>query len=253
MSAAVVGTSVAGAVAGSLVSSALAPSGGSAGAAAAADPFAGQRPQYQTMLQQLMASGDPATSFLNNTQNPSAMLQPGYNFQSSDPSYKWRLDQGMQATDNKLAASGLNLSGNRMTALMDYAQGSASQEFRDEFNRQTTAYQNTFNNLETDYSNQFSRLAQLSGANSGQPAAAGQILNQGVQAQQAGASAIGNAVGNAVQQGAGYFMNGSAPANGTGTTYGETGSVTPYNFSSGVSDPSYGAGGGGYSFFGYGG
>lgn len=215
MSFAAAAVGIGSAVAGAAVSSALAPSGGGAsGAAAAADPFASQRPQYQQMLQAMMTGKNADGS--------------DYSFQSSDPSYQFRLNQGMTATDRQLAANGFLNSGNRMTALEDYAQGTASAE----------------------YSNQFSRLAQLAGANVGSPAAAGQIMYSGAQQQQAGASAIGNAVGNAVQQGSGYFFNGSTPANGTGTTYGGTGSVTPYNFSSGVSDPSAGVS---YSAFGYGG
>ncbi len=113
----------------------------SQGAAAdAADPFASERPQYQDQLNTLMTG----------------------KFDATDPSYKWRFDQGMEATNRGAAASGMLRSGNRLAALNDYGQGQAS----------------------TEYANQFSRLSQLAGANIGSPAAAGQII-QGNQANSA--------------------------------------------------------------------
>lgn len=90
--------------------------------------------------------------------------QPPQNSFTSDPSYQFRLEQGLEATDRRMAAGGFLNSGNRAAELNNYAQGQASTEFQ----------------------NQFSRLAQLSGANIGSPAAAAQI-----QQQQQAASAAG--------------------------------------------------------------
>jgi hypothetical protein len=75
------------------------------GAAAAADPFASQRPQYQQQLSSLMA--DPS----------SVSKLPGYQFQ---------LDQGVQAVDRAAGAKGMLGSGNRLAELMHYGQGLAS-------------------------------------------------------------------------------------------------------------------------------
>lgn len=66
------------------------------------------------------------------------MLQPGYDFQSSDPSYQWRLNQGLGAVEHSAAANGLLHSGGAMKALNNYAQGAASQEFQNQFARQNT-------------------------------------------------------------------------------------------------------------------
>lgn len=105
----------------------------SQGAAAdAADPFASERGAYQKDLKSLMTG----------------------KFDPTDPSYKWRFDQGMESVNRGAAASGMLRSGNRLAQLMDYGQGQAS----------------------TEYANQFARLSQLAGANIGSPAAAGQII-----------------------------------------------------------------------------
>lgn len=142
------------AVVGGSVVSGLIGSSSSSKAQAAADPFASQRGQYQTMLQNLM-------------KNPTSATQ-------ADPSYQWRLQQGMDATNASLASSGMLNSGNRATALTNYAQNQAS----------------------TEYANMFSRLAQLSGANVGSPSTAGQIAyNQG-QSNAAAAGTLGSQVTN---------------------------------------------------------
>lgn len=54
---------------------------------------------------------------------------------TSDPSYKWRLNQGTEALENSAAARGGLLSGNTAKGITDYAQNAASQEYGNEFNR----------------------------------------------------------------------------------------------------------------------
>lgn len=54
---------------------------------------------------------------------------------TSDPSYQWRLDQGSEALENSAIARGGMLSGNFAKDLTNYAQGAASQEYGNEFNR----------------------------------------------------------------------------------------------------------------------
>jgi hypothetical protein len=178
-----------GAVAAPIVSSIFAPdspSSGAGSASAAADPFAAQRAQYQPQLTSLMNSGDPSA----------AMLRPWYNFRTSDPSYAWRQQQGMDTLQRGLAQTGQTASGNEMAQLQQYGQGQASQEFANEFNRQQSVY-----------GNQYSRLAQLSGALSGSPGIAGQLqANQNMQQQQA-ASALGNTIGGAAGNWLGNYMN----------------------------------------------
>lgn len=53
----------------------------------------------------------------------------------ASPGYKFRLEEGMKALNNNLAASGMLNSGGRIKATNDYAQGQASQEFNNTFNQ----------------------------------------------------------------------------------------------------------------------
>ena len=98
-------------------------SGGSSGggssqptsqAAQIADPFAAQRPQYQSMLQQLMT-------------NPASI--------QGSPGYQFQMDQGLQAVNRNEAAKGMLGSGNRLQELMQYGQGLASQDYNNQFLR----------------------------------------------------------------------------------------------------------------------
>jgi hypothetical protein len=96
---------VAGSVAGAAVSSALSPSPSSA--ASAADPFAGQRGQYQSMLSNLI-------------NNPSSI--------TSTPGYQFGLQQSQNAVEGSAAANGMVNSGNVLQALSTNTQGYASQQ-----------------------------------------------------------------------------------------------------------------------------
>lgn len=78
-------------------------------AASVADPWASQRPMYQASLRQL-------------TQSPGAAMQ-------NDPFFKWQQQQGEQAVNRAAAAQGQLRSGNRMTALSDYAQKQAGNQY----------------------------------------------------------------------------------------------------------------------------
>lgn len=60
---------------------------------------------------------------------------------SESAAYKFRLGQGKEALQRSLGAKGLLNSGNRLTAMNDYAQGQASQEYGDQFNRLANLYQ----------------------------------------------------------------------------------------------------------------
>lgn len=81
--------------------------------AAAADPFASQRGQYQNSLAQLMQG----------------------NFTPSDPSYAFRVGQGQQALERSAAAKGFLGSGNILAELQKYGQDMGSQEYQNQYNR----------------------------------------------------------------------------------------------------------------------
>lgn len=233
---AVVGTAIAGAATSAIVGDFLAPdqpSGGGAGsAAAAADPFASQRAQYMPQLQSLMGQNQNFGTGQAQSQLDS-MLQG--NFNSSDPSYRFRFDQGMDAVNRSAGASGMLNSGNRLTALMNYGQGMASTEYSAQFGRLSNEAGRQYSQNSADYSNKFSRLSQLSGANSGQPGAAGQIMaNQNAQQTQA-AGAVASQLGNAAGAAFGSWM--SQPSGGSGSSW-NTGGGTMNNPSAYTSDNS---------------
>lgn len=100
-----------------------------------ADPFGDQRTQYQNQLSALMA-------------NPGSF--------TSSPAYKFAYDQGLEAVNRSLAAKHLLGSGNRLTALTQYGQGMASQQ----------------------YNTQAQLLAKLAGVDSSSPSAAAGAVTQ---------------------------------------------------------------------------
>lgn len=113
-----------------------------------------------------------------------------------DPSYQFRLNEGLNAVQSSAAGQGGLLSGATLKALNNYAQDSASQE-----------YQNAYNRFNSDQTNQYNRLANLVGV--GQNAAA-QVGNAGLQTAQAVAN---NTMQGANAQAAGVIQAGNRQAN----------------------------------------
>ena len=84
-------------------------------------------------------------------QHKTSLTDPGqFNFSTTgpnaDPSYTWRLNQGLTGVNSSAAARGGFFSGNTGVALNNYAQEAASTEYQAQFGR----YQNMLN----DYMNQ---------------------------------------------------------------------------------------------------
>ncbi|BFM71455.1 MULTISPECIES: DNA transfer protein p32 [Acinetobacter] len=121
----------------------------------------------------------------------------------NDPSYKFRLNQGLDAVQSGAAAQGGLLSGATQKALNNYAQDFASQE-----------YQNAYNRFNADQTNQYNRLSNLVGL--GQSAAAG-VGNAGMQTSQAIAN---NTMAGANAQAAGTIAAGNKNANNFQTLLG---------------------------------
>ena len=78
-------------------------------------------------------------------QDPGAYKDPGqfgefqFDFEA-DPGYQFRLDQGMKALEGSAAARGGLISSNTGDSIQDFAQGLASQEYGDAYNRARDAY-----------------------------------------------------------------------------------------------------------------
>lgn len=100
------------------------------------------RSVYDTRLQQMMTGG----------------------FTPDDPSYQWRMDQGMENLSRSSAARGMLGSGNVLAELTNYAQGAASQEYGAQFNRLLSASQNATQ----QYSAAYDTLGRMLGQQQGQ-------------------------------------------------------------------------------------
>lgn len=106
-----------------------------ADAAARAQEFqAQQAAQAREDLQPWRQSGQEAN---NRLRQMMGFDGSGGGFSTNDPSYQFRLGEGLKAVDNSAAARGSTLSGATLKALQKYGQDSASQEFQNQFNRLT--------------------------------------------------------------------------------------------------------------------
>ncbi len=79
-------------------------------------------------MQPYMNTGTIANSRLAGLMNDPSSIK-------DNPAYQWRFNQGLEARDKSAAARGGLFSGAYQKDLSDYGQGSASQEYDNEFNR----------------------------------------------------------------------------------------------------------------------
>lgn len=218
---------------------------GSSSSAQTADPFSSQRYQYQPQLQNLLngnagfysydpaaqsnmqtlaSGGGLAASAKNATDQASAMLQPGYDFQTNDPEYQAMMDLGSQNINRNAAKSGTLMSGNTLSALQSYGQQTAATAYQSQLSnllglsssysgldsQQFGQAQTVDQNQQNEFNNRFNQLALLSGATNGSPAAAAtQQANQ-----QAGASAQLSKAGTAIWN---YATGGDTSSTSTGS------------------------------------
>lgn len=103
---------------------------------------------------------DPGKSIYDTRLNQ--MLTQG--FTPDDPSYQWRMNQGMENLSRSSAARGMLGSGNVLAELTDYAQGAASQEYGAQFNRLLGASQNATQ----QYTAAYDTLGRMLGQQQGQ-------------------------------------------------------------------------------------
>ena len=95
------------------------------------------------MYNQLQPSYSPYTQIgttalgkMNNLISSPGFGQIGqFQFNQDDPSYQWRFNQGADAIAAQASAMGQLGSGNLGTALVDYGQNAASQEYQNAYNR----------------------------------------------------------------------------------------------------------------------
>lgn len=129
-----------------------------------------------------------------------------------DPSYKWRLEQGLRALQGSAAAKGTLMTGQGAADITNYAQGAASQEYQNAYNRFQDQNNTLFNRLNTMAGNSQNAAAGLGAqgtqvssslantAMTGAQNQAGYMIGAG-NAQAAGSIGAANAVTNSIGQG----------------------------------------------------
>lgn len=167
-----------------------------------------QKDMYDQTRMDLMPYADAGRSSLSQLMGqmgPNGYFNQTYDGQDiySDPSYQFRLNEGLDAVQSGAAAQGGLLSGATLKALQGYGQDMASQE-----------YQNAYNRFNADQTNRYNRLSNIVGL--GQNAAA-QQGNAGMQTAQAVAN---NTMSGANAQAAGQIAAGNKTANNFGALLG---------------------------------
>ncbi|MDO5051207.1 MAG: DNA transfer protein p32 [Moraxella equi] len=150
-----------------------------------------QKEQYERLhadLEPYRQAGGTALAQMMGKMTPDGYFNQTYQGQDiyNDPSYNFRLQQGLGAVEQSRASQGGLLSGATLKALNNYAQDYTSQE-----------YQNAYNRFNADQTNQYNRLSNLIGM--GQNASV-QQGNAGMQTAQA--------VANNTMMGANAYANG---------------------------------------------
>jgi hypothetical protein len=208
-----------------LVQNGMGGQGGSGGAGGAGG--VGSNPLYPNGQP---VGSTPAGGFGSLAQMPSS---PNVLLQQ-DPGYQFMLQQGMQALKNNQAAMGSMGSGEALKAMSNYAQGAASGEYGNAYNRYVNNQTNLYNRLAG-----ISGTGQNTASNLGQAATA---TGQGVATTQ---QAYGNALAGGImgqnyytQTGLGQLANSFAPGGGMSNM-----------FSGGGFGSLFGGGGGGGSSF----
>jgi hypothetical protein len=122
---------------------------------------------------------------------------------TTDPSYNFRLGEGLKALDRQAAMRGGLISGGAIKAAQEYGQQSASQEYQNAFNRYQTNRSNVLQPLGNLISSGQSAASNLGSAAGNYGTTAGNNITSGAAANAAGT--IGQA--NAVSSGVGQYLN----------------------------------------------
>ena len=156
-------------------------------------------------------AGGTAIGQLSDLTKQGGQLGPDAKFTGSDlysdPSYKFRLDQGLQAVQRSAAARGSLASGGTLKGVNDYAGNSASQEYGAAYGRWNNDNTNTYNRLAGIAG--LGQQANSSTAQAGSSAANAEssLASQVGQAQAAGAIGQANAWSGAINSGTSNWMN----------------------------------------------
>jgi hypothetical protein len=163
-----------------------------------------QNAQYQQTRQDQMPWMQAGQTALNALTPLATNYQPfGMDQFQQDPGYQFRLQQGQQALGHQAGARGGLVSGTSLKAMQDYAQGAASQEYGNAFNRYQTERAARLAPLQSLAGLGQTTAAQLGQAGAQTAGSVGNYLTGGAAAQAAGQ--VGGA--NAITSGLGTYLN----------------------------------------------
>jgi hypothetical protein len=126
---------------------------------------------------------------------------------TTDPSYQWRLNQGQQALERSAAAKGGLESGGFMKDLTNYAQGAASQEYGNAYNRYMQNRTSKVNELQSLAGVGQSATGADTGATQSTANNVSNLTTQGGNALASGIVGGANAWSNALSQGLSAYSN----------------------------------------------
>lgn len=95
----------------------------------------------------IQAGNNALDQYTQNLQQPAPFSYTGQDLYN-DPSYQFRLNEGLNAINRAGGAAGSRISGNRLLDLNNYAQGMASTEFQNAYGRAKDTYGTNYNVLQ---------------------------------------------------------------------------------------------------------
>jgi hypothetical protein len=171
---------------------------GAAGGQRASGIYGDLAGQYEGMYAPWMEAGERGLGQLE--QYAATPMQERMQFDvTQTPGYQFRMDEGMRALQNQLAARGLSMSGAQLRGAQRYGQGLASEEYGAEYARRAAEDQA-----------QWERLSQLAGYGYGATPSYASALGMARGGQAAAEMGVGQ------QQAAGIIGAGQARASGYG-------------------------------------
>jgi hypothetical protein len=123
----------------------------------------------------------------------------------ADPGYAFRMSEGMKGLERSAAARGLLSSGSTLKGITDYGQGMASQEYNNAFNRYQTERAARLNPLQSLMGSGQTAATTLSNAAGQTGQGLAQSYGNEGQARASGYVGMGNALTNALGQGASMY------------------------------------------------
>jgi hypothetical protein len=126
----------------------------------------------------------------------------------ADPGYAFRLGEGQKAIERSASARGLQLSGSTLKGLTNYAQGAASQEYQNAFNRYQAERSALLNPLQTLAGIGQSATSQVGAAGQNYANTASDLTTSGAAARASGYVGSSNALNQAIGGASNAYMSG---------------------------------------------